>query len=60
MNREIEDLTKLINPKAKTKTYAQQKAATIWLISHYQVYQTFDKVDAEILYLAIEWSKGNA
>ena len=38
MNQEIEFLTRVLNPKATNKTYAQVKDATIRLISQYQVY----------------------
>jgi hypothetical protein len=38
VNREIEDLTKIKNPKGSTKTYADQKEVTLYLISLYQVY----------------------
>lgn len=38
MNREIEDLTKVINAKGSNKTYAEQKEVKMRLISSYQVY----------------------
>lgn len=35
MNREIEDLTRVINSKGTIKTYAEQKEVKLRLISHY-------------------------
>ena len=50
MNEEIEDLTKIIDPKNSTvKNFGGQKDIGLKLVSHFQVYSTIEEIEEEVL-----------